>query len=91
MIFTTLLLGINIVVMGLFTLLFVQGPFSSFEQEVWYRYGSIGFFLIGAAIPLCAVIFARSYVRRHSLATNITLSATTITYLGYLLFSGGGV
>jgi hypothetical protein len=38
------LLALNTLFMGLLTASFVQGPYSSSQQELWYRYGSLGLF-----------------------------------------------
>src|SRR5437764_11800704 len=53
------LLGINAVLMGVLAASFAQGPYSSSEQELWYRYGSLGFFLAGAALPAIALFAGR--------------------------------
>lgn len=39
---------------------FGQGPYSSAEQELWYRYGFLGFFLAGSVLPGAALYARRS-------------------------------
>ena len=53
------LLALNTVLIGLLMTSMVQGPYSSGEQELWYRYGSLGFFLAGAVVPAIALFALR--------------------------------
>jgi hypothetical protein len=76
--------------MGMTLATFAQRPYASFEQEVWYRYGSIGMFLVGVVMPA----FALFLLRRSQLAlliTTIWTSAALIAYLTFIAMSGGGV
>jgi hypothetical protein len=56
------LLSVNALLMGLLAASFVQGPYSSGEQELWYRYGSLGFFLAWLLCPqsLCLLTVAHA-------------------------------
>ena len=45
------MLVVNVVVIGFLTASMVQGPYSSREQELWYRYGSLGLFVAGVILP----------------------------------------
>ena len=56
----------NVAAMGLLASSFAFGPFSSAGQEFWYRYGSIGFLLLGAIIPAGALLFG---TRRYPAVT----------------------
>jgi hypothetical protein len=84
------LLGINAVLIGLLATSFAQGPYSSSEQELWYRYGSLGFFLAGAALPAIALFAARRsrWVVLVSTAWMLTL---LLAFAWFAMMSGGGV
>jgi hypothetical protein len=85
------LLAFNAVTIGCLALAFAQGPYSSWEQELWYRYGSIGFVVVGAIIPAVAMFFG---ARRSGTMLGITAAWLAVTFLGfcyYALMSGGGV
>ena len=85
-----LLLGVNALLMGLLALSFGQGPYSSAEQEVWYRYGSLGFFVAGAVLPAIALFtFRRS--RWLILASTAWMSAVLLGFVWFVMMSGGGV
>ncbi len=84
------MLVVNGLLMGMTLATFAQGPYASFEQEVWYRYGSIGMFLVGVVMPA----FPLFLLRRSQLAlliTTIWTSAALIAYLTFIAMSGGGV
>jgi len=83
------LVAINTALMGLCAASFVRGPFSSFEQELWYRYGSIGFLLAGAALP--AVILLRGRPRWLVYATAPWMLTALLSFAGWVMVSGGGV
>jgi hypothetical protein len=85
------MLGINALLIGLAALSFSQGPYSSTEQELWYRYGSLGFLLGGAIIPAIALL---SGARRSALAITLLTAwmfAALFGFLIYAFYSGGGV
>ena len=85
------MLAINTLLVGGATLSFSQGPYSSAGQEIWYRYGSLGLFLIGAIIPAFALLLG---ARRSSLATAFLIMwmlAALFTFLVYAFYSGGGM
>jgi len=45
--------------MGLTVVSFAYGPpYEGHEQELWYRYGSAGFLLIGAIVPAVVILSA---------------------------------
>ena len=84
-------LGINALLMGLVAISFAQGPYSSPQQEIWYRYGSIGLLLCGAILPAIALLLG---ARRSYLATNLLtvwMIAALVAWLVYVFNSGGGV
>ena len=84
------LVAINGLFTGLYALSAAQGPYASTQQEVWYRYGSIGFFLIGAVLPAIAVYLGR----RSPAILLMSLTWLILTFLGfvfYAMISSGGV
>ena len=85
------MLAVNTLLIGLLASSFSQGPYSSHGQEVWYRYGSIGFLLVGAVLPGAALIFGA----RRSLIASALLIVWMLATLGaafwYAIMSGGGV
>jgi hypothetical protein len=84
------LLGVNTVLIGLLTASFVQGPYSSNEQELWYRYGSLGFFFAGSVLPATALLVAR-----RSRGVVVTAMAwmliTLLAFAWFALMAGGGI
>lgn len=84
------ILIVNIVIIGFFTASMAQGPYSSREQELWYRYGSLGFLISGVVLP-AAVLF----VIRRSRATvgllTAWMAAILLGFTWFLAMSGGGV
>lgn len=91
MILTKILVAINAVIIGLFTFSFTQGPYSSGEQELWYRWISLAFLVGGVLLPAGLVFLRRQSAKRVSAAVNIWLVTTLFGFLAYLMFSGGGV
>lgn len=84
------MLVVNVVIIGLLTGGFAQGPYSSHEQELWYRYGSLSFFLAGVIIPAFAIFT----IRRSRLVVAILNAWMLATLLGFTWFaamSSGGV
>jgi uncharacterized membrane protein YozB (DUF420 family) len=84
------LLALNTVLMGLLAVSFVQGPYSSRGQEIWYRYGSLGFFLAGAALPAIA-LFAARHSRWVAIASSIWMLTVLLGFAWFAMMSGGGV
>jgi len=84
-------IALNALLMSLLASSFARGPYSSWGQEVWYRYGSLGFLLFGAIFPALALAAGAQRSRRLVIA----LTAWTLTALffcfSYALMSGGGV
>lgn len=85
------MLGINAILIGLLALSFSHRPYSSHEQELWYRYGSLGFLLVGVIIPGAAFWFGALRSQRAIVGLFIWMIATLIACLIYALLSGGGV
>jgi hypothetical protein len=85
-----LLLGVNALLMGLLALSFGQGPYSSAEQELWYRYGSLSFFAAGAILP-AAALFAFRRSRWAVLAVTVWMLAVLFTFGWFAMMSSGGV
>ena len=83
-------LGVNALLMGLFAASFLPGPYSSRGQELWYRYGSLGFFFGGAVLPAVALITARR-LRWVVIASTVWMLAVLLAFTSFVLMSGGGV
>ena len=82
---------VNAALMGLLASAFVTGPYSSRGQEIWYRYGSIGFLLFGAILPGAALaLWAR---RSHALVVALVLwmFLALLAWFAYAINSGGGI
>jgi hypothetical protein len=77
--------------MGLTALSFSQGPYSSWKQELSYRYCSIGFLLAGAVVP-AVVLFstARRWAWTAGVLT-VWMFSVFVGFLGYVMLAGGGV
>ena len=85
-----LLLGVNALLMGLLAVSFGQGPYSSAEQELWYRYGSLSFFVAGAVLPAIVLIaFRRS--RWVVGASSAWMLAVLFACVWFAMMSSGGV
>lgn len=83
-------LGLNTLLIGLLTASFTQGPYSSAEQELWYRYGSLGFLFAGVIVPAVALLVARRS-RVVPGASVAWMALTLIAFVYYAMMSGGGV
>jgi hypothetical protein len=76
--------------MGLLAASFGQGPYSSAEQELWYRYGSLSFFLAGAVLPATALFAARRFPW-VIVATTAWMFGLLLAFVWFALMSSGGV
>ncbi|MCE7795381.1 hypothetical protein LWE61_02290 [Sphingobium sufflavum] len=85
------MLGINAILIGLLAFSFSHGPYSSREQELWYRYGPLGFLLAGVILPTIAFRFGVLRSQRAVVGLLIWMIATLMACLIYALFSGGGI
>ena len=85
------MLATNTLIIGLVALSFGQGPYSSHGQELWYRYGSLGFLLGGAVLPAIALLLGASRSRGMMGALAAWMAATFVAFCGYVFMSGGGV
>ncbi len=82
--------GFNFLLMGLVALSFSQGPYSSFEQELWYRYRSIGLLFAGAILPALVLWLGRRSPIAVGGAT-VWMFLTFWVFVAYVIYSGGGV
>jgi hypothetical protein len=83
-------LGFNALLIGFVAASYMQGPYSSDGQKLWYRYGSLAFFVVGAVVPAIAIIAARR--SRRVLGFSVALmAATLVAFVWYVGMSGGGV
>lgn len=85
------ILVINALLMGRFSLGFTQGPYSSREQELWYRYGSIGFLLGGAVLPAFALLLGAKRTSWAIVSLTVWMVAALFAFVVYMFYSGGGV
>ena len=85
------LVAINTIGMATLASSFATGPYSSFSQEVWYRYGSVCFLLVGAVLPGIGILTVGR--RRYSLSVVLTLWMAVALFLcvGYIIQSEGGI
>lgn len=84
------ILVVNIVVIGFLTVAMAQGPYSSREQELWYRYGSLGFLISGVVLPAAVLLIIR---RSRTTVGFLTawMAAVLLGFTWFLAMSGGGV
>ncbi|HEX7854949.1 MAG TPA: hypothetical protein VF503_14770 [Sphingobium sp.] len=85
------MLGINAALIGLLAFSFLHGPYSSYEQELWYRYGSLSFLFIGAILPAVALWFGAGRSQKAVIALLIWMMASLLGCVIYAFFSGGGI
>ena len=88
---TVALTTINASVMGMLALSFAKGSYSSPEQEHWYRYGSLGFLLIGVFLPLLAILSRRDRSKRFVENVNVWMVCALVGCFVYAYRSGGGI
>jgi len=84
------MLGVNAMLMGLLGASFAQGPYSSSEQELWYRYGSLAFFFAGVILPAIALFVGRRS-RWVAIGSAIWMLALLVASAWFAMMSGGGV
>ncbi|WP_207793833.1 hypothetical protein, partial [Polymorphobacter multimanifer] len=84
------MLAVNVAIIGLLTASMVQGPYSSPEQELWYRYGSLGFLIAGVGLPAFVLVAIR---RSRSVVVSATawMVAILLAFVWYGAMSSGGV
>jgi peptidoglycan/LPS O-acetylase OafA/YrhL len=85
------MLALNGVLIGLVALSFSQGPYSSDEQEYWYRYKAIGFFIAGVILPALAACFGVSKSQKANVVLTVWMIAVFVAFANYVFVSGGGV
>lgn len=88
--FAWALLSVNGILMGLLAVTFGQGPYSSAEQELWYRYGSFSFFVVGAVLP-AFTLFAAGGSRWVVLASTAWMFTVLLAFFWFAMMSRGGV
>jgi hypothetical protein len=86
------ILGLNMLLMGLFALSSIWGPYSTTEQEFWYRWVPLGFLLAGAVLPGIGLAVARKPIGPGAIsAAIIWLLIALVAFTGFAMMSGGGV
>lgn len=84
------MLVVNVIFIGFLATSMVQGPYSSHEQEVWYRYGSICFFIAGVIFP-AVVLFVMRQSRLIVVSANVWMFAILLGFVLFGAMSSGGV
>lgn len=84
-------IALNALLMGALASGFVFGPYSSLEQEIWYRYGSLGFLFFGAILPAAALVLGARRSPTLMLLLIPWILCILVAFLGYAMMSGGGV
>ncbi|HEY5711013.1 MAG TPA: hypothetical protein VIT38_03880, partial [Allosphingosinicella sp.] len=74
-------LALNTVLMGLLASQFARGPYASQEQEIWYRYGSLGFLLIGVILPAVALVLGTRRFPTLSTALAFWMAAVLFVFI----------
>lgn len=82
-------LGVNALILGLMAFSMSQGPHYNHEQEIWYRYGSLGFLLSGVILPSIALLLGASRSRAAIIALTAWMIATLIAAVIYGAMSSG--
>lgn len=78
--------------MGSFALSTVWGPYSSTEQEFWYRWIPLSFLLAGAVLPGIGLSVSRKPVGLGVITAAIVwLLIALMAFTGFAMMSGGGV
>ena len=85
------LIALNALVMGFLVLGFAFGSYSSFGQEVWYRYGSLGFLICGAILPAAVLVLRARRSPGMMLLMISWLFFTLVACVAYAMMSGGGI
>lgn len=85
------MLVLNILLPGMLAWSFTQGPYSSREQELWYRYGSIAFLMSGAILPGVALAAGAWRSRPAVRVLTAWMLGTLTAAFCYAALSGGGV
>ncbi len=85
------LLAVNALLMGLLALSFAFSRYSSFEQELWYRYGSLGFLVCGVVIPASAIWAGARRSKAAMTALVVWMLYVFLAFVFYAMSSGGGV
>jgi hypothetical protein len=81
----------NTLFMGLLALSFSIGSYSSWQQELWYRYGSLMFLLIGSLVPVAVLVFSGRQSAKAVIAVTIWMIVALVVWAGFVFNSGGGV
>lgn len=87
----TVVACLNAAGMGLLASTFMVGPYSSAGQELWYRYGSAAFLLLGVVLPVAALLFGAQRYPTLITAATIWMIAIWLPFVGFVIMSGGGV
>lgn len=84
-------IALNALLMGSLAAGFAFGPYSSLGQEIWYRYGSLGFLFFGAILPAVALVLGARRSSTLMLLLIPWMLCILVVFLGYAMMSGGGV
>jgi hypothetical protein len=81
----------NVIVMGFIAYIFSMMPYFNVGQELWYRGGSLTFLILGALVPICWRILIKRGYWGSAKPIAAWMFAALITFIGYVLLSGGGI
>lgn len=82
---------VNLIPMALIAYTFAMMTYSNAEQERWYRGGSLAFLIFGAILPMCWLLLMRRGSRGNIKAISAWMIFAMLTFMGYVLISGGGI
>ncbi|MEG3158901.1 hypothetical protein U1763_00135 [Sphingomonas sp. LB2R24] len=82
---------VNLIPMGLIAYTFAMMTYSNAEQERWYRGGSLAFLIFGAILPLSWLLLIRRGCWGNIKAIIAWMIFAMLTFMGYVLISGGGI
>lgn len=85
------LIALNALLMGLLVSAFAFGQYSSVGQEIWYRYGSLGFLFGGAIMPAVALALGARRSPVFMLILMPWMLVALFAFCVYAMMSGGGV
>ena len=91
MVVAKVLSSINSVIFGLVALAFARGPYSSFEQELWCRWGSLGLLFAAGLIPALIAFRWRQAPGWAATLLGFWCGVAGFVGLNFALLSGGGV
>jgi hypothetical protein len=87
----TVFVVINGLLTGLVSMSFGARPYSSWEQELFYRYGSMAFLIFGAILPGVVLFVYGRRIAWAAKASVVWMFFVMLGFFSYIFNSGGGV